>query len=733
MGADPELEGRIDAAAAEPQAAPTHPEEDEREGGGDDGAPPDLSPAEVYFPREYARFVAALARAVQKHSMYPPAHPALRPAIVEARDALRALLGDRYEVSVEIARNQVAIDGTESDPRNPQFRSLSNLLHRHQLAAITFFTGVEDREFAEFLSAVAREPDRTGRPLAELAAEEGVDWPNIRLHAIRYGALGIRRGEVRERVSDPEAASRLWLSLARVTVSGDQGDEEGVPGEDGAETADAFDPEVLAAAVERRSTEQEFATDLVGKLAHLSRELRGGGEDEELRGRASRFVSLISPETLRRVLVLGGDAGSRRRLVQDAADWMEPESVVKLVRAAAGVERKDLSHTCLLLMMKLSRYTRSDDPELSQQAAARLRSQVNQLVSEWTVADAIPDSYGEALEKMSSSAKAKVEEPESAEIVEAERLLQMSVELDKPGPRLAAAVTRLLRQSRFTTLFETLDEAPADSVTAEAVWESLDRPETVARILAEPEPDLEALDRVLERLGAEATPLLLDKLIDSDSRTVRRHLFNRISELGPGAAPPVVGRLDDARWYVRRNMLALLQKLEAWPPGWTPHEHARDPHPAVRREALKMLLADRHQRDRAMRQLLEEEEPRSLALGLGAALEDAPLEMIPNLLGIMEEETLNEELRAMAVRALARLRAPETVAALLDLTVEPPGRLDRVLRRRKLKPADAVMLEALNELARHWWHEPSVERVLAAARKSNDPEVRAAAEGRLER
>lgn len=724
----PADEARTDAGGSAETEAALSCDEAGQEGDEERRTSPELTASEVYFPREYARFVSRLARAVQRHSMYPPAHPALRPAVVEMREALLELLGDRYEVTMEVARNQVAIDGAESDPRNSQYRSLAALLHRHQLAAITFFTGVSESELAEFLSAVAHEPDRTGRPLADTAAEEGVEWSGIRLHAIRYGALGISRGEVEERQADPEAASRVWLSLARAAVGGDA---EGLGGEGDVDGGDgAFDPERLAAAIEQRSTEQEFATDLVGKLSTLARELRGEGEDGELRGRASRFVSLISPETLRRVLVLGGDASARRGLVRNAAEWMEPESMVKLVRAAAGVERKDLSHMCLLLMMKLSRYAASDDPELSQQAEARLREQVNQLVGEWSVADTIPDQYGEALERMSASANAKVNEELSAQVVDPERMLQMSIELDKAGPRLAASVTTLLRLGRFSALFETLDDAPPENSTAEAVWESLERPETVGRILSAEEPDFEALDRVLARVGGEAVPLMLETLIGSESRSVRRHLFSRIPAMGPAAGPYILRRLEDSRWYVRRNMLALLLALDSWPAGWSPHEHARDPHPAVRREALKMLLQDRRQWDRAIRQLLEEEDPRSVALGLGAALEEAPLEVIPNLLGIMEDESLGEELRIMAVRALARLKAPETAAALLDLTEEPASWIGRLLGRRKLKPRTPVMLEALAGLARHWWHEPGVQRLLATARKSVDPAVREAAEGR---
>lgn len=695
-----------------------------------------LHPDDVYFPREFGHLLTELARAIQKHAMYPPAHPALKPAVDAATAALEELLAGRAELTLEVGRNQFAIEGSQSDPGNPVFHSFAGLLHRHQVAAISFVQGFKNREMGDFLAVVSREPERTGQPLGLHESQGEKGWPHIRIHPLRYEELEMARAEESPRHEEPNHRSAaLWRDLASAALRKPEAGNGPIAGlsEEGPAKG-GTDLEGLARAVERRSEERTYAARFVNQFAGLSRELRErhGTNPEELQQRASRLISLIRPETLERILELGTDLAEKKELVADAASWMDSDSMLKLVRAAA-TRRKDISHWYLLMMVKMARYADSDARELHREGETRLRELVDDLFTEWSADDVMPEGYSSALEQAAVNGNAKPGNGKPVEEVRPERILQMSVELDKTGGRLVAAARKLVRERRFKELFEILDAAPSPNAAAEMAVETIATPETVMWILEAPEPEFDALDRVIQHVGIDAVPPMLEVLANSARRPVRRHLFTRISALGSRVGRYVLPYLEDERWFVRRNMLALMDELESWPTRWSPFDHTKDPHTAVRREALKMLLRIRSQHDYAVRELLEETDHRSLALGLAAAMQEAPLEVVPQLIHLVEDQALGEELRGMAIRALAPLQTPEVPKTLVHLVFLESGWLRRLLGLRKLKPTSPLLLEGLAGLARHWHRDPGVQRLLKRAARAEDRRVRDAARGRAER
>ena len=92
--------------------------------------------------------------------------------------------------------------------------------------------------------------------------------------------------------------------------------------------------------------------------------------------------------------------------------------------------------------------------------------------------------------------------------------------------------------------------------------------------------DAPLLDELIGHIGLEAAEPMLDALIASESRTSRRILIDRLIALGPEIAPFTIQRLEDERWFVTRNMLALLGELPVLPAGFNAGawmQHARCP------------------------------------------------------------------------------------------------------------------------------------------------------------
>ncbi len=99
-------------------------------------------PAEPQAPKELSRelteFLIELSIAIHQHGMYPPGHPSLEPAAIQATDRVTYLLKERGTLSFGAARDQLVIEGVASDVNNPLLRELAGRLRRHHLGAISF-------------------------------------------------------------------------------------------------------------------------------------------------------------------------------------------------------------------------------------------------------------------------------------------------------------------------------------------------------------------------------------------------------------------------------------------------------------------------------------------------------------------------------------------------------------------------------------------------------------------
>jgi len=308
-------------------------------------------------------------------------------------------------------------------------------------------------------------------------------------------------------------------------------------------------------------------------------------------------------------------------------------------------------------------------------------------------------------------------------MLDPERLLMMAIELDHATDAVWAA-TDELATSRLERLLDVLSVAPPESGVARDAWRRILTPARLRSLVDSPSPNLETLERVLDRFEAADARVLLDLLTESETLATRRRLFTRLIALAPEIGPEIMRRLLDDRWFARRNMLALMGEMPRWPAKWTPAAYSDDAHPAVRREALKLMLRVPEDRDLALCALLVDPEPRARSLGLAAATDDCPPEAIDLLAAITRDEALGTGVRFMAVRALGHTDDPHAAEPLVELI---RGR--RRLGRRKLADTSPLMLAALRALAKRHVGTSEARKLVALAARSADPKVRKAVGG----
>ena len=668
-----------------------------------------------------------LSIALHKHSMYPGDHPSLGPAAAGVLRRSEALLRDRPSISLGVARNQLVIEGVATDPRHPVLAELAGRLHRHHLGAVTFSRGVEVGEIRDMLRTLAVEADRTGQPLglgdpARLAA-----WSHIRLHPMTYerlelldetpGGLGDAGGDARstdEMGGARVRSAQLWIGLARAALAGQIGEEE----------APSTKPSVIAKAIDEHQHGEAYDQVIVGYLLQIAEELKsaGGQEAVELRRRTSQLIGEMQPETLRRLIEMGGDGAQRRKFVLDASLGMAVDAVLEIVQAAADASHHSVSGSLMRMLSKMAAHAEQGKPQARSLADRALREQVRGLLTGWSLADPNPEAYGLALQRMSQASTAVADTIAWRHAPEPERIVQMSLEAGAVGPGVYRACSAMVDRGRLSVLIDLLETAPADSTTAQELWGRAVSPETLQWLLASEPVDFGTVDRVLPRLGVFAADPLLDALASAEERATRRALLDRLKQLGPILGPSLTARLTDERWYVLRNLLTLLEELPALPLGFTVLPWLTHADPRVRLEAVKIGVSSATERDRVITQALSDTDHRVVRLAMIAALQAVPPAAVPRIIGLAGDRQGPSDTRLQAIRLLGVARAPEAFQQLVTLV--DGGRT--LLGRRKLLPRSRELVAAVTALAMGWRTEPRALELLALAAISNDAEVRAA-------
>lgn len=659
-----------------------------------------------------AELLIELAVALQKHAIYPVGHPQRGSAVDRL---IRRLDGVLLEQSVAFAtaRTQLVVEGVATDPLNPLTRELAQRLHRQRVGGLRFVPGLPRDELADFLSMVAAEQDA---PRIELTAQ-AERWPHIVVTAPTYDRLEImgEEGGLAEDEARLAGVKLIWIALARAALLL----------EDGSEGDELLDPSVLARAIETNG-DAVYDASIAGFLMEVTESLKRatGEESATVRARVSDLVRSLRPETLDRLLDLGGDVERRRRLVVDASRQVAAEAVVALVRSAANASGQPISRTMLRLLGKLALQAEQGGGPMRAGANAALRDQVEQIVEGWDAPPLDAERYQRALDGLARRRVVRVV-MQRQHPCEAKRVVMTSLEADALGAPVWLAVHQLVSHGGIAMLLDLLDRAPEGNAAAAELWPLVATRENVRHLLREEQVDPALLDRIAARMGMDAVDLLLDALETSETRAMRRKLLDLVARLGSNVGPLVAQRLeaDDLPWYVQRNLLTLLGMLPELPQGFVARRFLMHDDARVRREALKLVLHAAPHRDAAIVAALDDRDSGLVRMALTAALDGCPLAAVPLIMRHVERRTLPPEMRALAVRVVGASGASDAVDWLLSRAVSRRS----LFRGEKLLPKTPEMLGALSGLALGWRDHPRAAVALALAQRSPDTEVRRAA------
>ena len=662
--------------------------------------------------RELSEFLVELSIGVHRYAMYPEDHPSLTPVVENIIGRLAELFEDRQTLSIGVAQRQLIIEGVATDVRHPVMADLARRLHDHQLGAVSFTKGAQAREIEHLLRTLAQESERGGTPLGLRPPEEFPEWEHVRLYRVGYEQLEML-GSAGEGVGGGmDRAGQLWLGLAQAALATDE-----IP-------AGPPDAGVVAESIEGHAREDAYDQVIVGYLLQLADELKGQGrEAAKVQERVSQLVRDLDSETLTRLVDMGGSWAQRKRFLLDANQSLAVDSVVKILQAAASATEQSISTSLTRLLSKLAMHATQGTDRVRSQADTALRENVEALISDWELKDPNPEAYTAVLDAMARAAPV-FETPAMRESISGpERIVRMAIEVDAYGPTVAKAIMDMMEESRVSDLFDLVQEAPAENVVAARIRKHLTNPTEFRRIIAAGELNDQALTSLIQSMGAAAVDPLLDVLADSDSRSVRRRVFDALAHMGPFVGQRAVERLADGRWFVLRNMLALLQRLPHVPEDFDPQPYVEHADARVRREAFPLALRRPGRRERALAGALADGDERMVRMALLEMSDGPPEALVPTLVNrVVLAPQRSDEIRSLGAKVLRSSTSPLALKALTEIATDSTAILGRI----KLAQKSSAMLSALEALAATWWSDSGVRKVLHMAERSRDPDIRGA-------
>ncbi|REJ76542.1 MAG: HEAT repeat domain-containing protein [Acidobacteria bacterium] len=655
--------------------------------------------------------VRELSQAWRRLLLYPPGHPERSEVTDRVLAAVEAALDHRGELALGVTRDSfVVAEEMHSGLGAEQF---ANLLYRRNVAVVRFSRGIEAPSIERFMASLRRDPDAAPHQGAETferldERRPMVEWPGLRLESADFSSL-LATDDLSSRAAPVERLT-LWerllqLQLRDVSYLGDAG---------------------LGGTGDLRATLQRI-------LSTLPREMAGGEFRGELPAQVRRIVELIETAVLshlreavaaRRLI----DLEQVDDLLRDLPDAVAVAALEQVVSALADDDDGRLELTALFAAVdsrlallavrrlrdrgfRFAEHALSTIVELSERSAAEATSgaavsadppaALRACIEDGRDAARLPPTdelvflYGGcrasdapwpgALEPLRQTLQPGatqlallgaitelLDRPhlhQNAAAHLAPRVEQLVGDLiDSGHPMGAVAVIHNLRDlaanhaQRLGRPLAALQERLCGAATAERIRRSLG---------AGDERRSSQLQTLVSTLGDGMIEELVSGLAAEDDRALRRALFDFLKTFRSQVIPAARKGLEDRRWFVVRNMVALLDEIDDR--SSLPHLRRAAQHEdlRVRSTAVRALARmDRAFPEPLIRDLLETPDPafveRTIGL-LGRSRVGAAVAPLCDLLRRRDRLGRNTTLRGRAIEALGQIGDPRALDAIAPM------------------------------------------------------------------
>ena len=619
-------------------------------------------------------------------AIYPKNHPIVEQSLNRAFGFLQKLFELRAEVTLAIAKDALIVDSFCLDKQNPVYREFAHCLSDINIACVKFMRGLTKDELYSFHHFIFKNTQDT-------AIENVQDSLNkYNMHRIRVEFIDFSAFDLIEGKADQENKEvPLWEQYVSGLLEGRLQTEET------SGFIHEIPPEKLAGLINRASSARikEKSYDSV-VVSYVRRSSERSFSDKELK-KLMDFINGLRPDLKQQFLssvvnTVSEDLDSVEKSLRD----MSADDVINLL-SIINEQMVVIPEALKNLLDKFSRINHENLKAFCSEEGLIeddifLSPDVTSLLGSGDFNSFVSDSYQRDIQQfINFDAKRtdikwvrEFERELNEEYIEGDFNHVILALLSAGSPdivtqedrELLIAILRdqieqFIETGQYKLVLETLrgmESSAAESISYNALQHC--HSQQFISFLVD---SFRIMGRKMrydvlllcEYYGEKLIPLLMDALIEEESQSVRRYIISLITHFGEKAIPETVKRLNDDRWFVKRNMLYILNECGSGKALQKARTYCDHENPKVSLQALKCTLKtkDRYGVKSLRKQLKSESGDlvrRAITLSGIFRISD----VVPNLIQLLEKKGINSkdfQDKIPIVRALGQIGDPRAL------------------------------------------------------------------------
>jgi len=547
----------------------------------------------------------------RKAAIYPSEHPSIEDSLNNALKFLKQLFDIRPQITLAVAKDTIIIDKYHLDKKNPVFRDFALTLSQMNIAHITLMTGITKDELYRFHRCITEKTDDlTIDNLNEVFKKYKV--PHIDIGFVDYRKFATMDFKPDQQTQKVPIWERYIYGLLEGTLQDTEVSDE----------VSKIPPEILASLLNKvsdQSLKEEAYEEVITAYMRSSSENIFSGQDLK---RLLDFIERLRPDLKSRFL-----SSAVKTFTEDTVSTyqsLKKTSVddIEVFLDAVNKQKITIPPALRSLIDKFS---------YDNQGSSDAIDFKEDLIENKNF---LPSSLAEIFDEREEKAVISEDIQEIQTLVDfdaadlkASQLIEFDNEFneDLTEKRFNQVILELLSSETITAEdYQSLVSITKEQATQflwtgqytqilylfkvieinKAMCNFLDISLSALQHFHSPEFILQVVDSfkllggqlrkevwmICEYYDKEIIPYLLDALIEEESRIIRRFLLDLLQHFGQEIVPETAKRLNDNRWFVKRNMLYILRDLDVQEVSEYIRPCCQDENPKVSLIALKCLL-----------------------------------------------------------------------------------------------------------------------------------------------
>jgi hypothetical protein len=642
---------------------------------------------------------------------YPKGHPVIRASFSKALRVYDALMMSQDEIVLGVTSGALMVAGVFLDKLNLVYRDFARVLFDHGIGALLLYNGLTLDELDRFtvILGLRRDDILSQGGIEQLWNDSGITAIGIR--PIRYDLFSTTAEDSITVERTNRMGESLWERFARGLSSGQICSDGSAEGE--------LDPHILADVLNRQfalngPNEDSYSQTITSFMRQGDSAVPSTHLETLPYEKLATFISDLNPVLRRQFL-------SSTFEVRNPVGQIAAEKIINNLSAATVLDTlEDINQNRLsvppIVMGLLQRLGRCGDRQQSVEqdisGEDNLADKLKTIFREHASEEFVPDQYQHKLTTIIATTQfPRMQVADAASLLETLDNRQIEVSIgeillnlvregsETPEERemllqnLSDMFRYVLQTGNYEQLHTMVDRttdgtfpSSVQSLLCEEYFcrENLD--EILDGLSIWGKPRYEDIRRLILKMGSPFNEVLLDRLSEEASMSVRRFFMDCLIEMGTSACVPVADRLGDSRWYFQRNLLIILCAIND--PGVVPQIRPllRNPDHRLRQEVLKALVHfGDHTAEQLVVQNLESQDPERLLEAIKLTERCSSPAILTALIGLLGKGGLQQSeylIKKAIVEALAesgRVEAlPELARILASRSLLHPTILTRL-------------------------------------------------------